>query len=149
MPEPAVEPPLTLKDKYDYTARQILREERLINNRLSWMLTFEGFLFAALALTANASNEGVLRNSLKYTIPATGIAVAVLTMVGISGAYVSINQIKIFWGKQKGIKCFPLPYGSPQASARGRVTSHGIPLAMMLMWSLIYLFYIFQLIRQP
>jgi hypothetical protein len=137
--------PLTLNDYYDDTARQIKREERLINDRLSWMLTFEGFLFAALALTANVSNAGVLRNNLKYTIPAIGFVVAMLTAVGIFGAYISINQIKRFWANQKGSDRFPIAYGNRLASFLGRTTGYGLPFAMMLTW---VVFFIRQLARQ-
>jgi hypothetical protein len=139
VPEPAVEP-LTLKDYYNYTARQVKRGEALISNRLSWMLTFEGFLFAALALTANVSTDAALRSNLiNYTIPAVGFVVAALTAVGIWGAYVSIKQIKRFWASLEGSNRFPLPYGNCLASFLGRITTYGIPAAMMATWGVLFI----------
>jgi hypothetical protein len=128
-----------LKDYYDYTARQVKRGEDLISNRLSWMLTFEGFLFAALALTANVSTDAALRSNLYYTIPAIGFFVGLLTAVGICGAYVSIKQNKLFWANLKGSGLFPLPYGNRRASYLGHITTYGIPAAMMATWGVLFI----------
>lgn len=38
------------KDFYEYTVHQIEREQGLVDTRISWTLTFEGFLFAAIAI---------------------------------------------------------------------------------------------------
>lgn len=137
MPEPAAEP-LTLKDYYNYTARQVNREQALVHNRLSWMLTFEGFLFAALAITANVSNDAETRSNLKYTIPVIGFVVALLTAVGVSAAYISIHQLKRSWANKNGSEHFPRAYGDCLTSALGRTTGYGIPLAMMLTWVVLF-----------
>ena len=42
---------------YETIAKQIEREDGLINYRLSWMLQINGFLFAAIALLGGSEKE--------------------------------------------------------------------------------------------
>jgi hypothetical protein len=124
----------SLKEYYDYTSRQIQREEALINNRLSWMLTFEGFLFAGVALVANGNTDPTLRSNFRYTIPVLGSVVALLTTKGIHAAYLSINHIQSSWEARLQGGRFPPAYGNSKASFLGRLTGYGIPTAMTLAW---------------
>lgn len=49
---------ITLNEKekrqyYEDLSKQIEREDGLVNTRMTWMITLQGFLFAALALIGN------------------------------------------------------------------------------------------------
>jgi hypothetical protein len=128
---------LDLKDFYDYTTQQIERENDLINNRLSWMLTFQGFLFAALALVVNKDTEPAVGLIFKNVLPIIGIAVALLAFLGVLAAYISIDNIKQKWKKQLGNQQYPPAHGTPLASFLGRITSYGIPISIVIAWLLI------------
>ena len=60
----------------------IRHEETMIYNRITWMLTFQGFLFASLAIASDASTDAHIRSVLLGTIPLLGVAVGVLTLLG-------------------------------------------------------------------
>ena len=53
---------------YEYMSKQIEREDGLINTRITWMLTFEGFLFAALAIVAGKDDDPNIQFVLNYCI---------------------------------------------------------------------------------
>jgi hypothetical protein len=128
---------LSQKDFYEYTIRQIEREQGLVNNRLSWMLTFQGFLFASIALVANKDTESATRLVFRNVIPAIGIAVALLALVGIHAAALSSNEIKAKWKQRDGFHYYPPAFGTRTVSLLGRVTSYGIPTSVILAWLLL------------
>ncbi|NEU77979.1 hypothetical protein [Nostoc sp. UIC 10630] len=129
---------LSQKDFYEYTVRQIEREQGLINTRLSWMLTFQGFLFASIALVVNKDTEPSVRLVFRNVIPAIGIAVALLALVGVHAAALSSNGIKAKWNQRGGFQQYPPTFGSPTISLLGRVTSYGIPTSVVLAWLLLF-----------
>jgi len=128
---------LSQKDFYEYTIRQIEREQGLVNNRLSWMLTFQGFLFAAIALSTNQDAEPAIRAVFRNVIPAIGIAVALLALVGVHAAALSSNEIKVKWRKRDGFEQYPPTFGTRTISILGRITSYGIPISVVLAWVLL------------
>ncbi|MBE9005078.1 hypothetical protein IQ259_08505 [Fortiea sp. LEGE XX443] len=128
---------LSQKDFYEYTVRQIEREQNLVNNRLSWMLTFQGFLFASIALVANKDTEPSIRLVFRNVIPAIGIAVALLAFIGIHAAALSSNEIKAKWKQRAGFQDYPPTFGTSKISLLGRITSYGIPTSVVLAWLLL------------
>ena len=128
---------LSQKDFYEYTVRQIEREQGLVNNRLSWMLTFQGFLFAAIALVVNKDTEPTVRVVFRNVIPAIGIAVALLALIGIHAAALSSNEIKAKWKQRDGFQQYPPTFGTPKISLLGRITSYGIPTSVIVAWLLL------------
>ena len=82
---------------YEHLSREITREENLINNRLTWTLTFNGFLFAAIALIGDDQIHLQLRNTLQVIIPIVGITVASLGIIGVIAAYMAICQHRNEW----------------------------------------------------
>ncbi len=81
----------------DIVQRIIEHEENLINRRLTWMLTFQGFLFASLSLFVN-KKEDILPTDvillLEQLIPYVGICVSIVILLGIVAAYRSITHNK-------------------------------------------------------
>lgn len=122
---------------YANLSKQISHEESLINNRIMWMLTFQGFLFASIALIGNNQINCALRSILQQIIPTLGTIIAVLTLLGVIGAYVSIHQQREDW--KPYLKSYPPPGGRKSAMWLGRFASGLIPLIMILAWVYVYI----------
>jgi hypothetical protein len=129
---------LSQKDFYEYTVRQIEREQGLVNNRLSWMLTFQGFLFASIALVLNKDTAPSVRLVFRGVIPGIGIAVALLALVGVHAAALSSSEIKAKWKQRDGFQQYPPTFGTPTISRLGRITSYGIPISVIVAWILLF-----------
>jgi hypothetical protein len=98
----------------------VRHEENLINSRLTWMLTFQGFLFAAESLAAN--HAAILR-----VVPWVGMAVASLSFLGVAAAYGTIDvKRRELAGAKYG--------GTSWRKVFGRTNSLGIPIAVVAAW---------------
>jgi hypothetical protein len=103
-------------------AEKIRHEENLINTRLTWMLTFQGFLFAAASLAADES-----RAAIREVVPLVGIAVAALSLLGLAAAYGTIDVAR----REHGGGHFG---GMGWRRIFGRTNSLGIPVAVVIAW---------------
>jgi hypothetical protein len=121
---------------YSKLSKQISHEENLINNRLMWMLTFQGFLFASIALLGDNQIDSALRILLQCLIPAIGTIIAILTLLGVIGAYISIDNQRRDWNPY--LMHGPQPGGKKSAKWLGRIASGGTPLIMIVAWVYIY-----------
>ena len=134
---------LSLKEFYNYTVSQIGREESLINNRLSWMLTFQGFLFAAIALVTDVGTDPAIRIILRNLVPIVGLVIGAFTLIGVHAAYLSINNIKAKCKERKEKLCYrplyPPAHGGPTAHRLGQIPSYGIPTMVVIAWLLFLL----------
>jgi len=137
---------LSLKEFYNYTVSQIGREESLINNRLSWMLTFQGFLFAAIALVTDVGTDPAIRIILRNLVPIVGLVIGAFTLIGVHAAYLSINNIKAKCKERKERKerlgdrpLYPPAHGTPTAHRLGKIPSYGIPTMVVIAWLLFLL----------
>ena len=85
------------------------REDSLVNNRLIWVLTIQGFLFTAIALSLdkNIAQELFMR-----------VAIFMGLAISIMGTYLSIcanlhiNRLKTQWGSLNTIVKDVSPFGS-------------------------------------
>lgn len=88
---------------YNAYCRQVDREDKLINNRLSWMLTTEGLLFGALALMASSNANTQIDKSvvaaLKQCIPIIGIVIPASALRTIIAAHRVVNKLQVRWAK--------------------------------------------------
>jgi len=85
-------------------AHQIEREDGLINTRITWMLTFEGFLFAALALVADDQKvDTAVYGVLKYALPGVGIAVGLLAGLAVLAALMALSVLKGRWKPEEAV----------------------------------------------
>ncbi len=132
---------------------QVSHEEMLINNRMTWLLTIQGFLFAALALIpeeiATLSQQGASCNRIMCVmmdvIPVLGGTIAFLVFLGVFAAYISIDNTKhevnrkihqaneIIHGKERSAEMFQQK-NSALASMLGRIVSMSVPAAIVLTW---------------
>jgi len=132
--------------EYKFILRHIEREESLINRRIAWMLTFQGFLFATIALLANNQVSPSLRTNLEALSAIAGLLVGLLACIGVNAAYSSINNKLDTWGAPKRqarisdeLRDRLPPITSKHASSGGKFLSYGLPLVFVLVWGTLLL----------
>ena len=132
--------------EYKFILRHIEREESLINRRIAWMLTFQGFLFARIALLANNQVDPSLRANLEALSAIAGLLVGLLACIGVNAAYSSITGKLDRWGSQERQKAIGdalrdrlPPITSKHASGGGKFLSYGLPLVFVLVWGILLL----------
>lgn len=132
-----------VKYYYEQTASQINREESLINWRLTALLTINGFLFAAtaLSLTENFSLSCELRSFWFKLLSSFGVIVNVGGLLGIQAAYRAIDHLKSnLVSRLPDIGSgdpYPRPYGDTTAKRMGKVPSLLIPVALIVFWCVV------------
>ena len=132
----------------------VSHEETLINNRMTWMLTIQGFLFAAFALIFESKPE-IKASELAScdqmmcvyldVIPVLGGVIAFMVFLGVFAAYVSIDNLKhetnknihraneIIHGEEKHQEMLKKKH-SALASILGRIVSMSVPSAIVRTW---------------
>jgi hypothetical protein len=134
----AIEPEqdYSLETFYGYTCRHIEREETLIDHRISWMLTSQGFLFTGFAFLASNTVATQTRMHLAPVIAVVGIMIALLSFTGIGAAYLSINNLIRTWYARPEAKgdAYP-PITTRVASGLGRRLGYRLPLLFLGAWA--------------
>jgi hypothetical protein len=118
-------------------------EDELINRRLSWNLTLQGFLFAAYGLrsqvAAAGSKESPRFKALSYVFPFVGAFVAYLVYKSIRAAQLAIDGVRCKWidGVSHSLREL-LPGhtggGNLKAVKWGERPQKGIPLVIIAAW---------------
>jgi hypothetical protein len=109
------------------------------------MLTFEGFLFTALAIVSDHQKaDTAVYRVLKYALPGVGIAVGLLALLAVLAAVMALSDLKVHW-KPKAFPDYPPPFGESQLHAIGALYSLGLPIVMIVAWAFILVF----LLREP
>lgn len=131
---------LPVSDFYRYTSQRIEREESLINYRIAWMLIFQGFLFASVAILSNTNSGGSMFTHLNLILPILGIMVSLLTFIGILGTYFSIFHLQDSWDTrlfdpkiEAATSSYP-PFTTPLASLLEQWLGLGLPLLFVGTW---------------
>ena len=140
---PIVEPEISEiapnKKAYDAYCKQVDREDKLINNRLSWMLTTEGLLFSALALMASSNanmqvDKGIVA-ALKQCIPIIGIVIPASALIAIISAHRVVNKLQEHWTKlEHYFPYHPSPFGSHHFAFPILGPSVVLPLSIIAAW---------------
>jgi hypothetical protein len=118
---------------YEYLSHQIGREDSLVNNRLTWLLTTQGLLFAAFALVLEKDGAQLLKNELIKVLPLVGIVLSILCLLGVVGAIVTIRGLQKRWRKLD-YDFAPPPCGVGCAWGFGFIPSLGLPLSFLYAW---------------
>ena len=114
--------------RYKYIAFQINREDGLVNYRLTWTLQFNGFLFAALALTSSEM-DGLLK-----VLPIAGMTVSIAGLLGTIAANIAIRDLKHMWLEDEDSR-WPRPFGDTVAFRLGLAPSIMLPSVLTVVWS--------------
>jgi hypothetical protein len=127
----------------------VKHEDELINRRLSWNLTLQGFLFAAYGVSvqvlSNPNSTAQLRQHLKplpCVFPAVGGLVAVLVLLSVMAAQASIEGLKVQWRgiasqiEDGVLEMLPGLTGAGQRFANkwGKMPQAGIPAVITVAW---------------
>lgn len=127
----------TVVDKFKIAqavADQIAVEQNLRANRMSWNLTFQGFMMAAFALVA-AEKMNQARISLEVLICFAGAAVAYATWQGIEAAQKQSTNLKKHWDDQNlSESLFPVPFLVDEGEKQGRAPTFYICMTTIFMW---------------
>ncbi len=144
------------KEKYYHIFRDYrLAEHNLINCRLTWFLTIQGFLFATYGLSIQKLAEVQARSSsnlqigsvshlknVLYIIPVIGLLISFLVMLSVYAAFLSLKRLKVIWDEEvKNLEGPWLP--DPAASGVGNALFYGlnapfgIPIVLLFSWIVI------------
>lgn len=100
-------------DVYEAIATQIERENALINQRLSWTLQINGFLFTALALlSSRATLDSPMLLLSNRLIPLTGLCVSVGAFLGVLAAHHQLDYLTREWENMAPGDPRPRPFGN-------------------------------------
>jgi hypothetical protein len=144
------EPELDDKRKFEIgteIAEQIWREQQLTSNRMTWNLTFQGFLFAAFSVvsvtsftsvTSLVAIPGASRMFLQLVIALGGIAVGQATKHSIRASQLQRDYMKEIWRKLYNpptLASYPRPFSVNLESDRGRHSATMIIRTILCMWT--------------
>lgn len=116
-------------------AKQIAMEQTLAGNRLSWNLTFQGFMLASYALVATAQTTYPNRDFIHAIIIAAGVIVSLASMSGVHASRMKSSSLKAFW-TDNGLSesGYPLPFSEGAGSVMGRLPPYVICGIVACMW---------------
>ncbi len=116
-------------------AEQIGVEQAVVANRLSWNLTFQGFMIASYALVATSAFTEPSRTWIHLIIIVAGILVSVSTFIGVWASRLQSSQLKRHWDEQNlDISGYPRPFAEPLPSLLGRIPPFLICFTISAMW---------------
>jgi len=133
---------------------QIWREQSLVANRMTWNLTFQGFMIAGFALIATADFSTPDRMTLELVVAAAGVIVALATLAGVYAAHRQSSYLKKCWvaqftppptdaegesgqdaaGEPREHEFLPRPFSDSTGSRLGRIAPRTICVTVAIMW---------------
>ena len=75
----------------------IEHENSLMNNRIGWMLAFNGFLFTAISISISQKASGNSLIFINVIISVVGIVTAVSTFIALKISMKAIHRLKTKW----------------------------------------------------
>ncbi|MBB1248360.1 hypothetical protein [Rhizobium sp. G21] len=137
---------------YKYLRQEIEREDQITHQRLTWSMTFQGFLISALAALMALSWDGpveivILRKLSLMAISIIGLRVAILSFAGIQASRKSIELTKLNWDIRNKIwglypNFAPQPCGQNGVFSTGTQFTTEIPKHFIYMWTLFLFGYV-------
>ena len=131
---------------YTQIARQIEREDGLINQRMTWMMTIEAFLFGGLGLSLKPEKDMPLMSYfLIVAFISTGIATAHFGGKGLRAAIGALEHLKNRYlrmpagDRQRLIR----PFGAPALHKGASDLIRGLPSLMMKTWIALAILFVF------
>jgi hypothetical protein len=124
------------KDIYDMVRSQTEHEDHLIDQRVTWLLVGQGFLFVAYTTLLVADHTvGKVRSAI-IVIALVAIFLNVFSIFGIVAAFFHMEKLRRFWGDHiaSDLKnVFPPIMGTGKI-IKGGYGSIGIPIMLIIAW---------------
>src|ERR1700683_1892908 len=99
------------RQRYEYIADQINRENSLENFRITWTLASNGFLFAALAFIHSKSASDISgRDFFQFALPILGSIFSISGLLGVISAQRQMIDLMRNWRDLQDLR-WPRPYG--------------------------------------
>ena len=107
----------------------------MINYRLTWTLTLNGFLFAALGLIGSKDlPDPRIVEFFHFALPATGFFISLAGLLGVLAAFIQINYLTEQWLTLADTR-WPRPFGDKKhAYIIGAIPSFLPPVVLILVW---------------
>ncbi len=145
--------------RYEVIRDYIKHEDTLINNRLTWLLVSQGFIFSAFSglfkpmadIAFKMGDPSFEKNKvalifddlekLQYVLIGLGLLICIISYLAIEGAIQSIDKVKDDHNHLSQDICLPelTGGGNPIAKRFGIVSSRGIPIILFLAWIIVIL----------
>lgn len=123
--------PSVLPDWVEKLSHQVEREDGLVNQRVTWMIQLEGFLFAGLAL-----KHGEVQKPLLLVLSVIGITSAFTTLRGVRAARRALDDLVEAFESipQQARQYLVRPFGQREHNDDGKVTSAALPIVIIIAW---------------
>ena len=122
----------------EYYRNLIAAEQTLINNRMTWLMTFQGFLFAAYAVAMNKDNDEKTRDLIYFIIPLAGLLMAFFATFGLIAAHFAINGIKDKFNTLNLSPNLVTPFSKSKTAIMGRIGAFSFPVVIIITWLIIF-----------
>ena len=124
------------KEMFDIVLRLLDREDQLINSRMTWYLTIQGFLVAsaALAFSGKFESRPQLQTPAIISLSILGIAISAVVYVAVHRARNNKKKVGSFWRKTDPETAnFPDPRGD---ISRWSILTPGqtVPIIFVIFW---------------
>jgi hypothetical protein len=128
---------------FQWTRDQIEHEDKLLNHRMTWLLSLQGVSFGAygLSLTANPKAVATISNfnNVRPGLALLGLLGSLLLLIGITAAAGSMQVLVTDWkqGRSKDVqKSYPQIIGSDFLGIwGGLIPAYALPLVCTAVWS--------------
>lgn len=135
-------PMLSPKELFELLREKICHEDSWVQQRVSWLLAANGFLFAGYAVLLRVAAEcargsgTVDAQTIVVYFPFFGVILCVLVTFGILGAFLAMRDTKKQWKKlaPQVREHFPSLDSRGLAIIFGRCSAIGLCVGMALLW---------------
>lgn len=133
---------------YKFLREEIKREDEITHYRVTWSITFQGFIInaAAIALVFGWSDppEGVIisRKLFILILAVMGLYMGFASLIGVLASRRSIEEAKTEWNKRNDFwhlypNIVPQTFGQKNAFSMGTIFSIATPIGFITLWCLI------------
>ncbi len=120
-------------EKYRIVISRLEHEHELTNTRMKWLLSFQGFLFAGIAVLEGSQDPFIDPLLFLNILPIIGIVSAVSVLIGVVASGFARRSLKAFW-KETKVEGFPNLSPSPIGSRLGLIPGVVVPGILICAW---------------
>lgn len=128
------------KSFLEFIAKEIAAEHSLVTARMTWNLSFQGFLFAGYALALSRLDSpgkpNLVIENFFDVLAFAGIMTSASCLLGVLAAFTQINALKRLWYKNHEAltKVGPRPFSHWLGGLAGRVPPIVITTVIIIAW---------------